>query len=270
MAAKTSDMRKNLFILSSLVNRDFKLKYRRSFLGVLWSVLNPLLMMLVMTAVFAHIFKYDIPAFALYLILGQVLFNYMSAASTNGLWSIIGSAALIKKIRIEKLLFPVEKVISELVNLALSLIAVPLVMVYYHVVPTWRIVMVPLVLIYVTIFAIGLALVLGALAVFFRDVAHLWGVVTLAWMYLTPIFYPYPMPTFPAIVKLVMPFNPMYHFITYFRDIVMFGVTPFDGAAPYVTPTLRDNGICLGAALIMLAIGLLVFRRSEKRFILYV
>jgi len=203
-------------------------------------------------------FRFQIPNYALYLILGQVLFNFMTSSTTGGLYSITGSAALIKKIRIEKLLFPIEKVISELVNLALSLVAVPVVMLYYRAVPTWRIVMVPLVLVYVTLFCMGISMVVGALSVFFRDIAHLWGVFTLAWMYATPIFYPTTM--LPEKVQALMRFNPMYRFITYFRDIVMNGVTP----------SFRENLICLGAGLVMLAIGFLIFRKTEKRFILYV
>jgi len=258
MAALSAGLRKNAFILSSLVSRDFKLKYRRSFLGVVWSVLNPLLMMIVMTVVFSFMFRFQIKYFALYLILGQILFNFMVASSTGGLTSILTSAALIKKIRIEKLIFPIEKVLSELVNLAFSLVAVPVVMLYYQVVPTWRLVFIPLLLIYLTLFCSGLATLLGSLAVFFRDVQHLWTVFTLMWTYLTPIFYPVTM--LPQFLQQLERFNPMFRFITYFRDIVMNGVTP----------NISDNLICLATGVVMLAVGVLVFRHFEKRFILYV
>jgi len=259
MAISAADVKKNAFILSSLVGRDFKLKYRRSVLGVLWSVLNPLLTMLVMTFVFSYLFRFGIKKYALYLILGQVLFNFMVAATNGGLYSIISSAALIKKIRIEKVLFPLEKVISELVNFALSLIAIPAVMIYYHAMPTWRVALLPLLLVYVLLFYIGMSLVLAALAVFFRDIAHLWGVFTLMWMYATPIFYPVH-DTLPPQFEPLMNYNPMYRYITYFRDIVMNNVTP----------SLHENLVCLGIGLVMFAIGLAIFRATEKRFILYV
>ena len=107
-----SNMKRNWFTISSLVSRDFKLKYRRSVLGVLWSVLNPLLMMLVMTFVFSSIFRFSVENYPLYVVLGNVLFALMSDSTTSAMNSILDSSSLIKKIRIEKLIFPIEKVLS--------------------------------------------------------------------------------------------------------------------------------------------------------------
>ncbi|MCL2749542.1 MAG: ABC transporter permease [Coriobacteriia bacterium] len=251
-------IKRDAFILTSLVSRDFKLKYRRSVLGVLWSVLNPLLMMLVLTAVFEFMFRFQIENFALYLILGNILFSLMSNATNGGLKSILDSAPLIKKIRINKAIFPVQKTLFELVNFTISLIAVALVLVYFQVLPTVNILFLPLLLIYVVLFSTGLSLLLSALAVFFRDVIHLWTVLTMAWMYLSAIFYPIDM--LPPWLQQAMLFNPMYQFITYFREIVMWGITP----------SLLSNLICLGMALVTLLVGILVFRRLQHRFILYV
>ena len=136
-----SNMKRNWFTISSLVSRDFKLKYRRSVLGVLWSVLNPLLMMLVMTFVFSSIFRFSVENYPLYVVLGNVLFALMSDSTTTAMYSIIDSSSLIKKIRIEKLIFPIEKVLFQLVNFCISLIAVAIVMVVMHVAPklaSWR------------------------------------------------------------------------------------------------------------------------------------
>ncbi len=173
--------------MSSLVSKDFKLKYRRSVLGVLWSVLNPLLMMCVLAAVFTNVLKFgDVENYPMYLILGNVLFALMSDSTGSAMGSILESAPLIKKIRVSKMLFPIEKVLFTLVNFAISLIAVVIVMIFFRIAPTVDLVLLPLLLAYMLLFCSGLGLLLSALAVFFRDVCHLWGVVITAWTYAAP------------------------------------------------------------------------------------
>jgi len=253
-----ANLKRDAFVLSSLVSRDFKIKYRRSILGVFWSVLNPLLMMLVLTAVFGFIFRFDIENFALYLILGNILFTLMSSATTSGMQSIINSSTLIKKIRINKAIFPVQKTIFEVVNFLISLVAVAIVLIYFQVLPTANILFLPLLIFYVVIFSTGLSLLLSALAVFFRDVVHLWSVFVMAWMYLSVIFYPIDL--LPEVMQEAMLFNPMYQYITYFREIVMWGITP----------SLESNLVCLGMGVVTLGAGILVFRRFQHRFILHV
>lgn len=255
---KRIETKKNLGVLSALVSKDFKRKYRRSVLGVVWSVLNPLLMMVVLTAVFSYMFRFQIEHFPLYLILGQILFSLMSSATTQAMSSIVDSSSMIKKIRIEKAIFPIEKVIFELVNFAFSLVAVALVMVYMQVFPTWYILLLPVLLFFVVLFTMGLSLILSAMGVFFRDVFHLWSVFTMAWTYATPLFYPVDM--LEPWMQQVMFFNPMYHYVTFFRDIVMYGQFP----------GFTETAICFGMALITFVVGLIVFRMTERKFILYV
>ncbi|MEG0096150.1 MAG: ABC transporter permease [Raoultibacter sp.] len=266
MSKANLNLRRDTFILTSLVSKDFKLKYRRSVLGVLWSVLNPLLMMAVLSAVFSYMFKFEIPHFPLYLILGQTLFNYMAAATSSGMTSIIDAAPLIKKIRVNKMVFPLEKVLFELVNFAISLIAVVIVIAYFQVFPdkdgvvllSANVIFLPLLLFFISMFCTGLGLLLSALAVFFRDVIHLWGVVITAWTYATPLFYPATM--LEPWMQQVMLFNPMYHYVTYFREIFLWGTTP----------GIRENLLCFAMGAGMLILGVLVFKRAQKKFILYV
>lgn len=258
MSDLKAQFKKDWFILRSLVLKDFKLKYRRSALGVLWSVLNPLLMMIVLTAVFSTVFRFQIENFALYLILGQTLFGLMSDATSGAMSSIIDSSSLIKKIRINKILFPLEKVAFALVNFVISLIAVVAVMVFFQVVPTLNLLFLPLLLLYVFAFSLGLGLLIAALSVFFRDVMHLWSVVLTAWTYATPLFYP--IEILPDFLAPLMQFNPMYHYVTYFREIALWGMTP----------SLEQNLICIGFAAAALVLGYVVFRAKEKKFILYV
>ncbi len=246
------------FILRSLVSKDFKLKYRRSILGVLWSMLNPLLMMIVVSAVFSYFFRFQIEHFPVYLILGQTLFSFVSEATSTSMSSIIDSASLIKKIRINKMLFPIEKATFALVNFAISLVAVALVMLFFRIQISLNILLLPFLILCVYLFSLGLGLILSSLAVFFRDIIHLWSVVIAAWTYFTPIFYP--VEILPEWAMQCMAFNPMYYYVNCFRDLALYASTP----------TLGEALICIGFAIATLIIGYCIFKRMQKKFILYV
>ena len=254
----SSSAKRNWFTITSLVSRDFKLKYRRSALGVLWSVLNPLLMMIVLSVVFSTFFKFSIENYPLYVILGNVMFALMADSTSGAMNSIIESSSLIKKIRIEKLIFPLEKVLFQLVNFCISLIAVAAVMIFFQVMPHVSLLALPLLLLYVVLFSAGVGMALSALSVFFRDVCHLWGVIITAWTYATPLFYP--VEILPEWAMPIMQYNPMYHYVSYFRDLILNGTVP----------GLRENLLCLGMAVVAFAVGLLIFKKTEKKFILYV
>lgn len=255
---KNAALRQSWFIISSLVSKDFKIKYRRSVLGILWSVLNPLLMMLVLTAVFSTIFRFEIENYPFYLILGNTLFALGMDTIGSSMGSVIGSASLMKKIRIDPLTFPVEKALFELVSFAVSLIAVVIVMLAMRIPLTFNLLLLPLLLVYTSLFSLGIGLALAALAVFFRDVLHIWSIVRMAWMYATPLFYP--VEILPEWMLQIEAFNPMYHFVTYFREIALWGITP----------GLAENGVCALMAVVAFLIGLFIFRRAQKKFILYV
>lgn len=258
MAFNYTQLKHDWFILRSLVSKDFKLKYRRSALGIVWSVLNPLLMMIVLTAVFSTFFRFQIENFALYLILGQTLFALMSDATSGAMSSIIDSAPLIKKIRINKFLFPLEKTAFALLNFVISLIAVAAVMIFFQIVPTINLLFLPLLLLLVFAFSLGLGLLLSALSVFFRDVMHLWSVVLTAWTYATPLFYP--IDILPDWMLPIMECNPMYHYVTFFREIALWGTTPSG----------EQILLCTFFAVVTLIVGILVFRAKQSKFILYV
>ena len=171
-----NDFEKDLFVLKQLVTKDFKIKYRRSFLGVAWSVLNPLLMMVVMSVVFSTLLGSNIEHFPLYLILGNITYSLMSDSTSKAVTSILEAAPLLKKVKIDRFVFPVQKVLFALVNFAFSLIAVAFVMLWFRVVPTWHLIWLPVCLGLLMVFCIGIGLILSAATVFFRDVIHLWSV----------------------------------------------------------------------------------------------
>ena len=258
-----SAFRKDLFILSQLVTKDFKLKYRRSVLGIAWSVLNPLFMMAVQSIVFTYMFRHSIENYPLYLILGNVTFTLMNEATRNALTSITGAASLLKKIRIDRFVFPLQKVLVALVNYIFSFIAVAIVMVFFRVIPSWHVVFFPLILLLLIMFCIGLGLALSALVVFFRDVIHLWSVILTAWMYLTPIFWDPQMlidAQAPTWILAIVHLNPMYNYVTAMRDIFLW----------HQTPSLFIFGMCAFWAVLILLIGIWVFRKNEHKFILYI
>lgn len=260
--AKT-ELDKNRFILKQLVTKDFKRKYRRSVLGIAWSVLNPLMMMIVMSVVFSFVFRADIENYPLYLILGNITFSFMSESTSQALMSFIDAAPLLKKVRVSRFVFPVQKVLFALVNFTFSLVAVALVMLWFRVVPTWHIIWLPVCLFLLVLFCSGIGLIVGSLAVFFRDVVHLWSVILTAWTYLTPIFW---VPTqlaangAPAWVMSIVELNPMYGFVTFMRDIFLWNQNP----------SMQTLGLCVFWAVIMLGIGILVFRKTQHKFILYI
>lgn len=260
--AKTR-FQKNLFVLYQLVSKDFKLKYRRSVLGIVWSVLNPLLMMVVQSIVFTYLFRHSIENYPLYLIVGNITFSFMSDSTSSALHSIIGASSLLKKVRIDRFVFPVQKVLFSLVNYAFSLVAVAIVMVFFQVVPTWHFVFFPLVLFLLVVFCIGISLVLSALTVFFRDIIHLWSVVITAWTYLTPIFWDMQLlvdNNAPAWILFIVKVNPMYNYVTAMRDVFLWQQVP--SASTLV--------LCAGWALVVLLLGIWVFKKTEHKFILHI
>lgn len=260
--AKT-DREKQNFILAQLVGKDFKRKYRRSVLGVAWSVLNPLLMMIVMSLVFSFFLRYDsIEHYPLYLILGNVIWQIFSDSTNQGVTSILDAAPLLKKVRINKTVFPIERVLFSLVNFAFSLVAVFLVMLYERVWVNWTIILLPVLLVLLMGFCIGMSLLLSSLAVFFRDIIHLWSVVLMAWSYVTPLFWPVSMiAQVPyGFMRVIMLANPMYNYVTFMRMILLNGQVP----------ELITIGMCAFWAVAMIAIGYAVFRKLQHKFILYI
>ena len=258
---------KDRYILQQLVTKDFKLRYRRSILGVVWSVLNPLLMMIVMAIVFTTIFaqgrngSVTPEMYPLYLIVGNVTFAVMSDSTSQALSSIIQASSLLKKVKVHRFVFPVQKVLFSLVNFAFSLIAVAIVMLWFRVVPTWHLLLLPVCLILLMFFCMGVGLLLSAATVFFRDVMHLWSVVLTAWTYFTPIFWTTDyILKMPHILRVLMYANPMYNYLQFMREIFLF----------QTCPTPLEFGLCVAWAVIAMAIGYTVFHKNEHKFILYI
>lgn len=249
------DLKKYKFLINQLVSRDFKTKYKRSFLGVLWSLLNPLLTMAVQYAIFSTLFRFDLPHYQVYLLSGIVMFNFFSEATNQAIVSITGNASLITKVYMPKYVFPVTKVLSACINFFFSLIALYVIIILSGIKITILHVFIPFALINMLVFTIGFSLILASLMVFFRDMQFLYSVIIMLWNYITPIFYPESIigPNF----KWILQINPMYHYIRYLRNIIM------DNSMP----TIRAHIICLVFSIGTLIIGSILFKKSENKFI---
>lgn len=250
-------LKKYRFLIHQLVSRDFKVRYKRSVLGVFWSFLNPLLMMSVQYVVFSQLFKSDIPNYPVYLLSGLVVFNFFTEGVNQALSSIVGNAALISKVYMPKYVYPVTRVLSSGINLFMSLIPLLLTAAATKEQFTKAYLMLPYFLLCLVGFTIGFGMVLGALMVFFRDIQFLWGILSMLWMYLTPLFYP--LSIIPAGSRHLYNYNPMYFFVDAVREIVMEGCTP--------QPVVFFR--CTIVSIAALLAGGLIFKKTQDRFIFY-
>lgn len=246
-------------MLIQLVSRDIKLKYRRSFLGYLWSILNPLFVMVIMTIVFSTMFSRNIENFPVYLFTGKMLFDFLSVSTNQAMVSVTGNASLLKKTYVPKYIFTLSKVTSCMVDFVFSFGALLLVMFFTRAHIYWTFLLVPIVVIQIYVFCCGLGFFLAEFNVFFRDVQYIYHAVITAWMYLTPIFYPVEQLP-PSIQFVVKGFNPLYYYVAQFRDLAYYGRLP--------GPRVFWGGIFL--AIGMLFFGLWMFKRKQDEFILYI
>lgn len=243
-------------LLSELVARDVKIKYRRSVLGVLWTLLNPLCMMIILSVVFSNIFKFDIENFPLYVLSGQVIFNFFNDATTSSMTAIINNAALLKKIYVPKYLFVLARIFSSFINLMASFTALLLVMVAVRAELHWTLFLSWFPLLMVVLFSLGVGMLLAALTVRFRDIMHLYSVFTTGLMYLTPVIYP--MSMLPDRIRFIVQMNPLTNYLEMFRNLAFYNTLPSFSAVVI--------GVLEGAAAVVL--GIYVFYKNQDEFIL--
>jgi lipopolysaccharide transport system permease protein len=215
--------------------------------------------MFIMSIVFSQMLARGVENFPVYLLSGTLLFSFMSGAASRAIPSVLGAAALLKKIYVPKYIFTLASVTSELVTMIFSLGALVIVVLATGQHLTWRVLLIPIPIIELYIFSIGLGLFLAQAMVFFRDVQYIWGVFSTAWMYLTPIFYPISL--LPDWLRGgVIVFNPMYYYITTFRAFVLVG------SQPGWSDCVWQGAL---ASILMLLIGVAAFSRSKNKFVLY-
>ena len=248
--------RRYSFLIQQLVLRDFKAKYKRSVLGMLWSFLNPLLMMTIYLLVFSMLFNSNIEHFPAYLIIGIVFFGFFNEATSMSLQSIVGNAALITKVYVPKYIYPVSRVLSSGVNLLLSMIPLFLILVITGIPVRPQFLLVIFGVLCILMLSLGVGMLLASAMVFFRDIQFLWGIVTTMLNFLTPIFYPESI--IPANFQFVLKLNPLYHIIRFVRIVLIDGISPEPKAYLY----------CLITTLVPLLLGVFVFRKTQDQFVL--
>lgn len=246
------------FLFEELVKRDFKKKYKRTVLGMAWSVLSPLMMLLVMRLVFTQFFGRNMEHYTTYLFCGNLIFSYFNESSTQGMTSLIGNSAIFTKVNVPKYLFLFSKNVQTLINFGLTLCVFFIFCVLDGITFTWRFILLLYPIFCLVLFNLGVGLILSALFVFFRDIQYLWSIFSQLLMYMSAIFYT--IDHYSYTVQCLFLANPVYLFIRYFRKIVI------DAAIPSVWFHL----LMLADAAAVLALGCLMYKKYNPRFLYYV
>lgn len=251
-------LKKNLFLFEELVKRDFKQKYKRTVLGMGWSLLSPLLQLLVMSIVFGQFFGRNMEHYSIYLFCGNLIFAYFKESTSTGMNSLMANASIFTKINVPKYMFLFSKNVSSLINFGLTLI------IFFAFVlidgvpvgPHFVALLFPICCL--VVFNLGVGLVLSAMFVFFRDVSYLYDIFTLLLMYMSAIFYT--VDIMPVIVQKLLYLNPIYCYIKYFRIVVL------DGSIPSV----QYHILCAFYAVFLFALGAAFYKKNNHKFLYYV
>lgn len=245
------------FLLSELVKKEIKLKYRRSYLGILWTLLEPFLTMIVLSLVFSQLKGNNDKVFPVYILAGRLIYAYFSNATKSAMKSIRVNSQMMKKVYVPKYIYPLSSIISQFITFLISLIVLIAVAAYFKIKPTVYLLeaIIPLAILFVMVLGVGL--ILATLAVFFRDMEYLWGVVLMMIMYCSAIFYK------PEMVEKgghgwILNFNPLYSVIHNFRNTVIYGQSLDMNALWY----------SLGFSFVALVVGIVMFYKNQDKFIL--
>ena len=258
-------------LAENLVIRDLKVRYKNSVLGFLWSLLNPLLLMLVFTVVFTIMLpNLAIPKFPVFVLCALLPWNFFNTSVLGATTSIVSNGHLIKKVYFPREILPIAMVLSNFVNLLLALPVLFALIVFFRVPLNVSLVYLPLIMIVQVAFTIGMALILATLDVFYRDTGVIMEVIMQAWFFLTPVFYPVDiLPEWRTLWGIALPIrrltyilNPMASIIASYRS-VLYG---FTNGSPPAPPAFDFFSRTIVTSLIFLAVGYVIFTRSSHRF----
>lgn len=252
------------FLLKQLISRDFKVKYKKSVLGIIWSLLYPLLQMGVMAIVFSQMFRFSMEGtnYVVYLMIGIIVFQFFSDSTNEAMHSIISNFCLIRKIYIPKYLFPLSKVLFSGINFLLTLIPLLLLIVisWFGNDPcyiNWYYLLLPFIFFFLLLFCVGLGLALSAISVLLRDVLYIYGIVLTIWQYFTPIFWNISM--LPESYQVFFKCNPLYQFLNSIRDIILYSNCP----------STLNLILCAVFGIGMFIVGCIIFKKNQDKFIFY-
>lgn len=248
----------NRFLFEEVVKRDFKKKYKGTVLGMAWSVLAPLLNLLVMRLVFTYFFGRTIEHYTTYLFCGNLIYGYFNESTSQGMHALVGNANIFTKVNVPKYVFVFSKNFQTLINFGLTLTVFFIFCLFDHVTFTWKFLLLLYPVLFLLIFNIGMSMILSAMYVFFRDLQYLWTVFTQLLMYLSAIFYS--IDTYPVVAQNLFLLNPVYLFIRYFRKIVLDGVIPSVGF----------HALMAFDALVVIGLGYAIYKKKNHVFLYYV
>ena len=251
-------MKRYQFLFEELVKRDFKKKYKRTVLGMAWSLLSPLLTLLVMRLVFTQFFGEAMEHYTTYLFCGNLIFACFSESTGLGMTSLLENADIFSKVNVPKYLFLLSKSIQGLINFGLTLLVFFLFCILDGIIFTWKFVLLLYPICCLVLFNIGVGLILSALFMFFRDIQYLWSVFTQLLMYMSAIFYT--IDQYSYTVQCLFLANPVYLFIRYFRKIVI----------EATIPTLWFHLLMLADVLFVLMIGCWMYKKYNHKFLYYI
>ena len=246
------------FLLQELVKRDFKKKYKGTVLGMAWSILSPLLMLLVMKLVFTVFFGAGMEHITTYIFCGNVIFIFFNESTSQGMTSLLGNAGIFTKVNVPKYLFLLSKNVQTIINFALTLVLLLIFCLFDHITFTWKVITLLYPIVMLVLFNFGIGLILSALYVFFRDMQYLWSVFTMLLMYMSAIFYS--IDRYSYTVQCLFLVNPVYLFIRYFRKILI----------EATIPTIWFHLLMLADVVIALGIGCWMYKKYNTRFLYYV
>lgn len=254
------NFKKYKFLMKQLILRDFKVKYKRSVLGIVWSILYPLLMMAVMAIVFSQMFKMRMEGvnYLVYLMTGLVMFNYFNEASSTAMTSVVYNFSLINKVYIPKYIFPIAKCLFVGINFLLTLIPLLGVILITGCVPNIYYIFLPIIFIFMVIFTMGVGLLISTISVFLRDMFYIYGIIITIWNYITPVFYD--ISIIPENLQQIFKLNPLYLFINSARSIILYSTMP----------SISDIILMFGVSIFMFIFGAVVFKKKQDKFIYYV
>jgi len=245
-------------LIWALALKELRVRYKRSVLGFVWALLNPLLMMLVLTVVFGTLMRFTIPHYSIFLLSMLLPWTFFSQGLAYSVESIVGNGELLKKVRVATLVFPVAAVISNIINFLLSLIPLMLLIVVLRFPLYWTWVYLPIPMLGLFFFTLGVAFFFATINVYYRDVSHIIQIILSAWFYFSPVIYS--LDFIPAKYHWLFRMNPMLYVLNGFRLSIYYGLLP----------SKPSMAMSLACGFLALMIGFMIFRRYEKSFVYYV
>lgn len=252
------DYRQYFFVIRQLVKRELKRKYSRSYLGVVWSVLNPLLSMIVMSFIFSMMFKRNIENYPLYLLSGTMTWSFFTGATNAAMTAIVDNRGMLLKIKFPLMIFPLARIYTSVVNLGYTFIAYFIVFAFSQVPLSKKMIMTPVILLLMLLFIIGMSYILSVTYVFFGDMKHLYSVILQVWMYCSAIFYP--VEAVPEFMQVIIKNNPIYNYIACVRKCMLY----------QEMPNLNEIILMFVWGIGMYTVGSIIFKKSKNKLLRFI